>query len=125
MNLLQINQFYRRYKSIRTVWLLLVLVMLLFLPAGLTPAEETLPPETSRSVDGFRYPSAEDNLDLTRGMMYMAGLMVLIVVSGTLRILQLDRVNRPHLLKPKTKRHLPDATIKKPVADIQPQEHES
>lgn len=112
------------WKNNRWQWagLLLTVVFLLMLPANLTLAEETDPPDASRGGEEFLYPTEEDNRDLTRGMMYMGGLMVLVVVAGTLRVLQLDRVNRPHLLRPRQKRQLPDATIRKtPITAVEPE----
>jgi hypothetical protein len=109
------NRTQLKWKQNGWQWVVLVLAafVIFVLPVNLIFADEIDPPEVSRGVDEFRYPTEEDNRDLTRGMMYMGGLMVLIVVAGTLRVLRLDQVNRPHLQRPRQKRQLPDATIKK------------
>ena len=101
-------------KHHRGLWtgLMVILLILLILPTSFIMAEESDPPDVHRGLE-LRYPTEEDNRDLTRGMMYVGGLMVLIVVAGTLRVLRLDRINRPHLLRPRQKRELPDATVKK------------
>ncbi|NSW53144.1 MAG: hypothetical protein HPY85_11620 [Anaerolineae bacterium] len=102
-------------------WILTVasVVLLLLLPAGLALGDGVQPPDGRRSGDEFRQAAQEENRDLTRGMMYMGGLMVLVVVAGTLRILALDRANRPHLIQPRKKRELPDATVKKTPLPVQ------
>lgn len=96
-------------------WVLIVamLTFVMVFPGNMLVRAGKLTAEPTPVSEVIAVPSQQENRELTSGMVGITGVMLLIVVAGTLAVLRIDKASRPHLLEKAPKRGLPDATGKK------------